>query len=567
LTNAAVPDSHIKFLYCQSNQSEQTRKQIFIPRSIPVKVDFTWIRDILGYCEAKHRNLCSDSQAVVPGMKLIDCYNLARTTPELDMHIVGSRCPPYVCLSYVWGEIDNDKPIPQVVQDAMTVTQELGYRYLWVDKYCIDQDDHSQRDLHISRMDAVYHAAQLTLIAATGKDADSGLAGVGNTPRIPQQSLTTGSFRLISSMHVPLETIKSCSWNTRAWTYQEGILPRRRLVFTSHEVYFECESMHLRESWEADLDKLHSHGRLRKFFYGGPFAGRPLRSGKVARSCFENLKRFDHLAREYSTKQFSRNFGDEDSIRAFQGITGFFKRSKYPVYELWGVPFTCSLKCPKQAPDSFVASLLWRHTTSVVSNKDKPERRAAFPSWSWAGWAGEVVFPRRHTPDNASFVSTVETLSLEPSQCPEEYRPLDLSSPHLVSKLDDAPFSQSRILKLTAPRLLPAQLKFKIAQTNDGWDTPNVVFGKSSFKAVIHLSGGNVRRMTFQYLFMSGKFDFVLLAVETIRTGRPRKPRLGFLILEPHGNHFCRVGSMVVKTELEAFEQEFTLESVEFRLS
>ena len=572
LTNAAIPDSEVKFLFCKSTSSDQ--KTIFIPRLIPTLVDFSMMRDIVGYCKSKHQNLCCSFKPVVHGMRLINCNKNAQTASALDLYTVDSECPPYIALSYVWGKFgdfsgdwnhDDDNVLPRVVTDAIIVTKGLGYDYLWVDKYCIDQHNASERDLQISRMDAVYNAAELTIIAATGTNANSGLAGVGTTPRAPQQSLTIGSIQVIASMHVPSETIKSSTWNSRAWTFQEGILPRRRLVFTAYEVYFECESMHWRESWEADLDELHSHGRLRKFFNAGPFAGRPLSSGTVARSCFENLKRFDYLVREYSTRQFSLNFGETDSLRAFQGITSFFERSKYPVYQLWGLPFTLASDCSNQTPVAFVASLLWRHTTSVLSHNSKPQRRKACPSWTWAGWAGEVVFPFRHSTGSSLFISKLEKIGVEVDQHPEEH--VDLSSPLFVSNIEKFHSNQSRILRFKGLRLLPTQSKFKIRLTNDGWDTPNVVLGHSGFKAVIHLSGGNVTRRTFQNLFLSGKFDFVLLTAETVRVKDRRKPCLTFLIIDSSEESPCRAGIMVVKTDLETFTQEFTLMSDEICLS
>ena len=33
---------------------------------------------------------------------------------------------------------------PRVITDAMTATVELGWQYLWVDRYCIDQNDEAK---------------------------------------------------------------------------------------------------------------------------------------------------------------------------------------------------------------------------------------------------------------------------------------------------------------------------------------------------------------------------------------------------------------------------------------
>lgn len=44
----------------------------------------------------------------------------------------------YIALSYAWGQEPShghEKKFPSVVQDAMFVTNALGFRYLWVDRY------------------------------------------------------------------------------------------------------------------------------------------------------------------------------------------------------------------------------------------------------------------------------------------------------------------------------------------------------------------------------------------------------------------------------------------------
>jgi hypothetical protein len=50
----------------------------------------------------------------------------------------------YLTLSYVWGgenALADATDLPRTIADAVYVTMKLGYRYLWVDKYCIDQRD------------------------------------------------------------------------------------------------------------------------------------------------------------------------------------------------------------------------------------------------------------------------------------------------------------------------------------------------------------------------------------------------------------------------------------------
>ncbi|KAH8717065.1 heterokaryon incompatibility protein-domain-containing protein [Phaeosphaeriaceae sp. PMI808] len=110
----------------------------------------------------------------------------------------------YVVLSYVWGgavpftlesvdiayeptqtrTFENSystlqrQNLPQTIQDAMFVTSAIGERYLWADCLCIVQDDLEELQRNINCMDYIFSAAKLTIIAATGDNANAGLPGI-----------------------------------------------------------------------------------------------------------------------------------------------------------------------------------------------------------------------------------------------------------------------------------------------------------------------------------------------------------------------------------------------------
>ena len=113
----------------------------------------------------------------------------------------------------------------------MVVANEIGIPYLWVDKYCIDQSNANEKHSLIRQMDKIYRGAELTIIATAGQDAELGLPGVSGLARPPQRFLTIGGQRY-SVFPDLTERVRKSRWSTRGWTYQEGLLSRRRLVFT-----------------------------------------------------------------------------------------------------------------------------------------------------------------------------------------------------------------------------------------------------------------------------------------------------------------------------------------------
>ena len=111
------------------------------------------------------------------------------------------RCPiamPLRCsLSYVWGQSPSATlesvtdyayqptlhELPKVIEDSIEVTLRLGFQYLWVDRYCINQSDKEDQHNQIRQMDLIYSNAEFTIIAAAGNGPHHGLPGVRGTLR------------------------------------------------------------------------------------------------------------------------------------------------------------------------------------------------------------------------------------------------------------------------------------------------------------------------------------------------------------------------------------------------
>ncbi|KAM0440765.1 hypothetical protein ACHAPT_000066 [Fusarium lateritium] len=343
---------------------------------------------------------------------------------------------PYLAFSYVWGfpqeaitmgapasdgsrSIGGIASLPATIADAISVTVKLGFRYLWVDRYCIDQYDKAIRDHQTAQMDSIYNNAELTIIAAAGGDAQYGLPGVGSRPRSTQQIVKVGNMEIVPTMRHPHAAIQSSRWSKRAWTFQEGVLSRRRLVFTDDQMYFECGAMNCHESvtnmpergddWsdteyceqiECSLDQLHVsynfelNSTLRPGILGWDDKqrfGQPDREDLHA-----NFVRFLEMVKIYSARELSSTF---DALRAFDGVANKFEVLTDRVNQLWGIPFYGDEE--RLLEETFVAGLAWHHTERG-SHEDEdeeanlPSPRYIFPSWSWMGWNGEVEYGEHH---------------------------------------------------------------------------------------------------------------------------------------------------------------------------
>ncbi|KAF2025994.1 hypothetical protein EK21DRAFT_116280 [Setomelanomma holmii] len=143
--------------------------------------------------------------------------------------------PRWIALSYVWGEsspiahintiVNGHLPLqmPRTVQDAIIVTKNLGYRYLW-------------------KMDQIYKGADLTAVAAAGDNKNNGLPGIGPTLRTNCGSVRLRKGVIFGMGPAPLKELRALTWWTRVWTFQEGYLSQRLLVFTDHQMTFYCNT-------------------------------------------------------------------------------------------------------------------------------------------------------------------------------------------------------------------------------------------------------------------------------------------------------------------------------------
>ncbi|CAN9392493.1 unnamed protein product [Alternaria alternata] len=164
---------------CQGTQGYLLRK--LGPEIIDYEILQCWLR----YCKRHHTGCTQTYDCFIPGLKVIDCTtgNVIDAPEDEAFH--------YVALSYVWGGAQSSGTyhgkFPGTICDAITVTVQLGYRYLWVDQYCINQLAAGHKQAQIQLMGRIYAEAELVIIAAAGSSSNYGLPGVGTKARKAQR--------------------------------------------------------------------------------------------------------------------------------------------------------------------------------------------------------------------------------------------------------------------------------------------------------------------------------------------------------------------------------------------
>jgi hypothetical protein len=125
--------------------------------------------------------------------------------------------------------------IPRTIHDAMIVTKELGIRFLWVDRLCILQDDEEAIHEQVTSMASIYACSYFTIVAASGSDDQCGLPGVVHPRKLRRTVLCLNNATRLALNDTAWEE-KDNTYSSRAWTFQERLLPSRCLVFYQNTV-------------------------------------------------------------------------------------------------------------------------------------------------------------------------------------------------------------------------------------------------------------------------------------------------------------------------------------------
>ena len=336
-----------------------------------------------------------EGDTILLPLRVIDCQiNRVVKAPE------GCK---YVALSYVWGIADKlsdsqDVPaddgtlpddLPNVIQDAISVVLKLNLRYLWIDRYCIDQADDASKRETLRLMALIYNFAFVAIIAAAGNDSSFGLPGIGRRERVQQPSIEIGKQTLIATLQDPHKAVKKSRWYARGWVYQEALFAIRRIIFTEHQVYYECNNMSCAEAISTPLDELHTSDgrRFRTCVRHGIFRGG---FGKRCSPLTEHIQNYSQKALTFET----------DILRGMLGIFRAFERQKFPIHHPWGVPVELEIdQAPWQKQATVYKQYLafpWKIAAGFArgltwSLEAPTSRRIGFPSWSWTGWAGSLL--------------------------------------------------------------------------------------------------------------------------------------------------------------------------------
>ncbi|KAI0419027.1 heterokaryon incompatibility protein-domain-containing protein [Xylaria grammica] len=355
-------------------------------------MDTNQIKRWLHRCVHEHGEECStlripSSVSLPRGFRLIDVHERRVVLPQSQVE--------YVALSYVWSMASNspekqslqlhsenteylemphsltDSILPEVVADAIHLCVEIGQRYLWVDRFCIIQDDLDLKAEQIDAMGVIYDRAFLTIVAL-GDGPTPGLVGLSCRPR--QQGFQNWSWDLLPTMSNPVgeariplidRALSESTWNDRAWTFQERALSKRKVYFDAGQVYGGCT----RERWQEkpeDVDE-------REWSKSEAWEIQGL-NDRLWDFSQDSFAVYSGIISHFSPRKLSF---PNDILRAFAGVVNALElQLKRPI--LLGHP-----------EEFFTKSLSWVPQPGFMATRRVLEN---VPSWSWASWDSKATW-------------------------------------------------------------------------------------------------------------------------------------------------------------------------------
>lgn len=188
-------------------------------RVVPPKVQiFSLISQNLKKCKTTHSSCSPRNQesSLPTEMRVTNCLSRRVISAPESCH--------YLALSYVWenekcAEHQENQPLftlPQTIEDAIAVTLDLQFQYLWVDMYCIKQNDVFDFHTQIRQMDRIYRGAEITIVAAAGTGPSEGLPGVSSERQSKQAHATIDGVNVATLFDQPWDEVRSSQWHSRA---------------------------------------------------------------------------------------------------------------------------------------------------------------------------------------------------------------------------------------------------------------------------------------------------------------------------------------------------------------
>jgi len=395
----------------------------------PEWIDLDILKEWVGTCTHDHGEACEDSPYAA-GLNLQrPSYLIDAVEGRLvDTSSITDKSLHYVALRHPRGNHDNYQSYPFVsteniaqlqepgallsprfaadmpatFRDAIELVRLLDYRYLWIPTLCIIQDD-LKSQAETAKVGDILVGAVFSITQFFDIDSTQGIRGIKELtnpqPRsLVQQLQPWGEDTLVPvSQHIAEQRriakaqgrFVGQSGGPWIWTLQGAFLPRRQLLFGSNSVQWCCPTCYIMEVTAGHCNK--NYDRLR--------SPESVRLDPVALDG-QNAPHLYHWTDTFSLPWFSM----DHYFRALFELTaldsspgGDTLDAAAGLISRLGLHSQGSFLCgmPEELLDHALLFGMGRpeglRGTQQRDAGPALQPNLPWPSWSWAGWSGQVL--------------------------------------------------------------------------------------------------------------------------------------------------------------------------------
>ena len=231
----------------------------------------SWLRTCIMYHPKCQRDIDLSDKFMPSRVMKLDA-----TSGVLRIRLVESlpKPEPYATLSYCWGgdqelktmrdSIESfkiDMPVhelPATIRDAAEVALQLNIPNIFVDAFCIIQDDPNDMAHQLAQMPTIYSESMVTIAGSRAKSFDQGFLHEreplpqfferGEVYQLPFCS-PTGEIGSAILLPIHLDSVTE-PLEDRAWALQERLLSPRIIDYATHQTFWHCWCVNdVRDGW------------------------------------------------------------------------------------------------------------------------------------------------------------------------------------------------------------------------------------------------------------------------------------------------------------------------------
>lgn len=251
--------------------------------------------------------------------------------------------------------------LPKIFSEAINITRRLRLKYIWIDSLCIIQDDDNDWQKEAAMMASVYGGSSINIAASSATNVHQScflkypyFSG-GLRARIAVNGIqSVRDFRADDEYE---RSTTESHLATRAWAFQEKVLPPRTIHLGERGAFWECRTIIANE------------------FLPGGFSNhivKPLISGFMKMMQYTDPWWWADIVKLYSRANLTF---PKDKLPALSGVTRF-------VYNKTGDRYLAGMW-----KANFEAQMCWQTPTP---RKRPPSWRS--PTWSWTSLDGELGY-------------------------------------------------------------------------------------------------------------------------------------------------------------------------------